>query len=56
MSGALTNETSAAGPEAQIRSPSRLLKLWRRFSRNKLAVFGLGIIVAMILTAVLAPF
>lgn len=55
MSEALTNETSTASPETQLRSPGRLRKMWRRFSRNRLAVFGLGIIVAMILTAVLAP-
>lgn len=55
MSEALTNETSTSGPESRLRSPGRLRKLWWRFSRNRLAVFGLGIIVAMVLTAVFAP-
>lgn len=50
-----TTSTPTSTPETRIESPGRLRALWRRFSRNKLAVFGLGIIVVMILTAGFAP-
>lgn len=35
---------------------SQLPDMWKRFKRNKMAVFGLSILLVLILTAVLAPF
>jgi ABC-type dipeptide/oligopeptide/nickel transport system permease subunit len=39
----------------EVRRERRLLDFWRRFRRNKLAVFGLFIVAVMILTAIFAP-
>lgn len=36
--------------------PSGLLRFWRRFSRHKLALIGLGILVFLLLVAIFAPF
>ena len=51
------SETVADEARTQTFEPreGRWLGLWRRFSRNKLAVVGLVIVVIMLLTAVFAP-
>ena len=54
MSEAVTSEGSQT-QAIEARRERRLLDFWRRFRRNKLAVFGLFIVVLMILTAVFAP-
>src|SRR5215213_2760659 len=54
VSEAVTSEGSQA-QAIEVRRERRLLDFWRRFRRNKLAVFGLFIVVLMILTAVFAP-
>src|SRR5215212_11946893 len=54
VSEAVTTE----GTQPQVIEPSRerrLLGFWRRFKRNKLAVFGLFIVAIMIVTAIFAP-
>jgi peptide/nickel transport system permease protein len=54
VSEAVTSEGSQT-QAIEVRRERRLLGFWRRFRRNKLAVFGLFIVVLMILTAVFAP-
>src|SRR5215203_5522709 len=54
VSEAVTSEGSQT-QAIEVRRERRLLDFWRRFRRNKLAVFGLFIVVLMILTAVFAP-
>ncbi len=54
MSDTLADTTTAA-LETQPKSAGRLLTVWRRFVRNKLAVFGLAIVLSIIATAILAP-
>jgi ABC-type dipeptide/oligopeptide/nickel transport system permease subunit len=48
--------TSEAGTRA-VEPPQerRLVEFWRRFRRNKLAVFGLAIVALIVLTAIFAP-
>lgn len=53
-SGTVTRAPEEA-PEGRAGSPGRFATLWRRFSRNRLAVVGLGIVTTMILTAIFAP-
>ena len=52
MSETLTGEATSQTIEPRER---RLLGLWRRFRRNKLAVVGLVIVAIMLFTAVFAP-
>jgi peptide/nickel transport system permease protein len=47
--------TGEAGAQTIEPRQKRLVGLWRRFRRNKLAVVGLVIVVIMILTAIFAP-
>jgi peptide/nickel transport system permease protein len=47
--------TGEVGAQTIEPRQKRLIGLWRRFRRNKLAVFGLLIVVVMILTAIFAP-
>lgn len=54
MSEATTGTGTAASTEA-VATPGRLRTFWRLFSRNRLAVFGLGIVSVMVLTAIFAP-
>src|SRR5919206_1107394 len=54
VSEAVTSEGSQT-QAIEVRRERRLLDFWRRFRRNKLAVFGLFIVVLMILTAIFAP-
>ena len=54
MSEAITSEGSQT-QAAEVRRERRLAGFWRRFRRNKLAVFGLFIVAVMILTAIFAP-
>jgi peptide/nickel transport system permease protein len=54
VSEAVTSEGSQT-QAIEMRRERRLFGFWRRFRRNKLAVFGLFIVVLMILTAVSAP-
>lgn len=44
-------------PEKKVKEPSRgqLADIWRRFRRNKLAMVGLVVVVALILVALLQP-
>jgi peptide/nickel transport system permease protein len=54
----VSEAVTSKGPQTQIIEPRRerrLLDFWRRFRRNKLAVFGLFIVAVMILTAIFAP-
>ena len=54
MSEAVTSEGSQT-QTIEPRRERRLLGFWRRFRRNKLAVFGLVIVAVMIFTAIFAP-
>ena len=54
MSETVTSEGSQT-QTVEPRRERRLLDFWRRFRRNKLAVFGLFIVTVMILTAIFAP-
>jgi len=45
----------AAVEAADVPALSPRGDVWRRFRRNKLAVFGLAVIVIMVLAALLAP-
>ena len=48
----------AAAPAADVAAPSArggVLRWWRRFARNRGAVFGLAVFVAVVLMAALAP-
>ena len=54
MSEAITSEGSQT-QTFEVRRERWLLGFWRRFRRNKLAVFGLFIVAVMILTATFAP-
>ena len=47
--------TSEVGTQTIEPRQNRLVGLWRRFRRNRLAIFGLVIVVLMILTAIFAP-
>lgn len=42
-------------PRTAVRSRGRWRTLWREFSKNRLAVFGLAIIAAIVFTAIFAP-
>ena len=46
--------TSEVGTQSIAPRQNRLVGLWRRFRRNRLAIFGLVIVVLMILTAIFA--
>ena len=47
----------AAAPTVEtLERHSQFVDIWRRFKRNKLAVFGMGLAVFLILMAVFANF
>jgi hypothetical protein len=54
VSEAVTSEGSQT-QTIEVRRERRLLGFWRRFRRNRLAVFGLFIVAVLILTAIFAP-
>jgi peptide/nickel transport system permease protein len=47
--------TSDTGTQAIAPRERQLLRLWRRFRRNRLAVVGLAIVLIMLVTAIFAP-
>ena len=53
----MSEAVTAEGSQTQTIQPRerRLAGFWRRFKRNRLAVFGLVIVAIMLLTALLAP-
>ena len=53
----MSETVTAEGAQTQAVEPRerRLAAFWRRFRRNKLAVFGLLIVTLLLLTAIFAP-
>ncbi len=46
--------TNGSAPNVYFKKKSQMAEIWRRFKKNKLAMFGLAVILLMILTAVFA--
>lgn len=47
-------EPGASAPAARVETRARFLRWWRRFTRNKGAVFGLGVFLAVVVMALFA--